>query len=113
MAVASSAPRRSVDFTLQHFGLAGLFSVSIAMEDVQNSKPAPECFRTAAGRLGIDPRQCVVFEDSLHGLEAGRKAGCRTVALTTLHPENELREWADLVVPDFGALLHLPDWSGF
>jgi len=65
---------------------------------VARPKPDPEVYLRAARLLGRPPRDCVVFEDSIAGVQAGRAAGTRVVALTTTHtsfPE------ADLVVENF------------
>ena len=54
----------------------------------KKGKPDPEVFLKAADILSIEPKKCIVFEDSPHGIEAGRKAGMKTIALTTSHPSN-------------------------
>ena len=51
-------------------------------------KPNPEVFLKAAAELSISPSQCVVFEDSPHGIEAAQNANMKSVALTTSHPAN-------------------------
>ena len=61
-------------------------------------KPDPEVYLRAAGLLGVDPRNCVVFEDSHTGVEAARASGARVVALRTTHKEFKN---VDLTVDDF------------
>ncbi|MDK2972588.1 MAG: beta-phosphoglucomutase [Candidatus Sumerlaeota bacterium] len=112
-AVASSAPRRNVARVLEAFGLAARLPVCVTMEDVERTKPDPDLFLEAARRLGVAAESCVVFEDSRFGLESGRRAGARTVAVLTLHTEDELRGEADLCVADFDALLDRPEWRNF
>jgi len=70
---------------------------------VQRGKPDPEIYLNAAARLGVEPAVCVVFEDSLAGLQAGLRAGMKVIALTTTHSPEELHA-AHLVIPDFTAL---------
>lgn len=70
-------------------------------EDCAQSKPAPDCYLNAAKVLDFEPSECVVFEDSLNGLRAGRAAGAYVVGLSTSHPREEVMPLADLVVPDF------------
>lgn len=74
MAVVSSSTRRMVIATLEALQLTPYFSAVITVEDVENPKPAPDGFLKAAQCLGIDPSQCLVFEDSQHGLDAARMA---------------------------------------
>jgi len=71
----------------------------VTSDDVVNGKPAPEGYRLAARRLGVDATSCLVFEDAPAGVAAGRAAGCRVVGLTTTHTADHLQE-AHFVVPD-------------
>ncbi len=66
--------------------------------DVTHSKPHPEGYLTAASRLGVDIADCVVFEDSFQGLEAGRRSGAFVVGLATTNPAASLAAMADIVV---------------
>lgn len=75
MAVASGGPRILVERTLKAIGLRGLFDAVVTQDDITRSKPDPEIFLTAAVRIGADPHQCVVFEDSLLGIEGAKAAG--------------------------------------
>jgi len=113
LAIASSAPRENVEAIAEYFGLAKRVAVRLSMDDVERAKPAPDLFLGAATGIGIDPAECVVFEDSRFGLEAGRAAGAATVAILSLHDENELAGMADLCVADFNDLLARNDWRGF
>jgi len=81
VAVASSSVRERLDRTLLRAGLASAFGVSVAGDEVEHGKPAPDMFLAAAARLGADPDRCVVVEDSEPGVAAGRAAGMRTVGV--------------------------------
>ena len=59
------------------------FSVVVSGDMVTNGKPAPEIFLKAAGELGVEPSRCLVFEDSPHGIQAGKSAGMTVVAVLT------------------------------
>ena len=78
--------------------LRQVIDVVITGDDVTNSKPDPEGYKLAAKRLGLPSSQCVVFEDSLAGIEAGRRAGGAVVGVATTRRADELRDLADLVV---------------
>lgn len=77
------------------------FDTIIIADDYTHSKPDPECFLVAAKRLGVNNNRCIVFEDSLPGLEAGRNAGMKVIGLSTTIPAEKINNKADLVIPDF------------
>jgi HAD superfamily hydrolase (TIGR01509 family) len=85
MAIATGTLRRMIEPVLEDRGLAELIPVVVTIEDVEHGKPDPEGFVLAARQLGLsdpaDLRRVVVFEDSAAGVEAGRRAGARTVAV--------------------------------
>ncbi len=109
LGISSSAMRAEVAIVLDRFGLEGLFDVIVANEDVTKHKPDPEPYLLCAERLGIPPERCIVFEDSLTGIDAARSAGMRVIAFTSTFPAAELAR-ADAVVEnlaDTDALLGL------
>jgi len=55
-----------------------------------HSKPDPALFLQAAAALSVEPGRCVVVEDATVGIEAARRAGMRSIAVTTTHPAEEL-----------------------
>mgnify|MGYP003541764777 FL=1 len=75
MAVVSGSNRANVERTLEAIGLRELFPVVLTADDGFLPKPAPDLFLEAARRLGVDPRDCQVFEDADAGLDAARCAG--------------------------------------
>lgn len=87
LALATNAEPLNVDFVLDASDLRPLFSVIIDGSQVVHAKPNPEIFLTAAARLGVDPRNCIIFEDSPGGVQAALGAGGRVVALLTTEPE--------------------------
>ncbi len=107
-AVVTSATRRLAEARLAAVGI--LPKTLIAADDITRGKPDPEPYLLAARTLGVDPADCVVFEDAPAGLQAGRAAGMTTVALATTHRAEELT--ADLVVKDLSALSALVTEAG-
>lgn len=87
--VASSGTHPIIRARIEAAGLA-LPTHIVSSEDVKRAKPSPDIFLYAAELLGFDPVDCLVIEDSINGLVAGRAAGCATLALTTSHPADEL-----------------------
>jgi HAD superfamily hydrolase (TIGR01509 family) len=81
VAVASSSPRERLQRTLGRAGLLDAFDVTVAGDEVEHGKPAPDMFLVAAERLGAEPADCVVIEDSPPGVAAGVAAGMVTLAI--------------------------------
>lgn len=106
MAVASGSHRRQVEANLQRSGIGPFFDAVVAKEDVSRGKPDPEVFLTAAKRLGLDPSDCYVFEDSFNGVRAGHAAGCHTVMIPDLRqPDEEIAALYDACLPDLLAVI--------
>ena len=106
LALATSAGERNVEFFLETQDLHGFFDVVLDAGSVTRTKPHPDVFLKAADRLGVPPDQCLVFEDSLPGLEAARRAGMRAVAVATMHPPETLQRLPHVVkvVTDYAGL---------
>ena len=91
LAVASSSPREMVQKNLERTNLARWFHQIITGGEVARGKPFPDIFLLAADRLGLEPAECLVLEDSPNGLRAAQAAGCRPVMVPDLvRPTPEL-----------------------
>jgi len=116
LAVGTSTPRVNLDFMLEHTHIRDRFDDFVTSEDVTNGKPAPDTFLKAAEKLGVDPACCVVVEDAVPGVEAGKAAGMAVLAVTTTRRRGELGaadrvvdSLAELGAADFDKLLRLLD----
>ncbi|MCX5077700.1 HAD-IA family hydrolase [Streptomyces sp. NBC_00424] len=96
-AVVTSSRREATRLRMERLGLP-VPRVRVCAEDVQSGKPSPDGYLAAAEQLGVDPRRCVVVEDSPAGIQAGRAAGCTVYAVTTTHGVELLAE-ADACFP--------------
>lgn len=109
-ALVSSSFRVLVDAALESFG-PHRFDVVVAGDEVTHAKPAPEPYLRAATLLGVDPRSCVVVEDSLAGATAGEAAGCAVVVVPNVVPVPPgpgrvlARSLADLDAPALARLI--------
>lgn len=102
VAVASATDHVRLVANLAQAGLpVDSWDVVVSGNDVAAKKPAPDGFLLAAARLGCEPAQCVVIEDSQHGVAAAKAAGMRCVAVTQTFPARLLQA-ADLIVPTIG-----------
>jgi beta-phosphoglucomutase len=97
-AVASNAERPNLDFILDESGLRPHFQFVVDGHQAPRPKPFPDIYLAAAALLGTDPTNCIVFEDSLAGVQAAYEAGARVVGLTTTLATLPR---VDLAVPDF------------
>jgi HAD superfamily hydrolase (TIGR01509 family) len=110
LAIASSSHQAVIDAALNSLGISNLFRVVVASDEVAHGKPAPDVYLLTARRLGVDPTGCLVVEDSLNGVLAGRAAGM-TVALVpnaSVPPAAGAREAASMILSSLAELDGLP-----
>ena len=100
VAVASSSHAEVIDAALDATGLGDVFTVAVSSDEVADGKPAPDVYLEAARRLGIAPANCLVVEDSLNGVRAGKAAGMFVVLVpnASVPPAPGTSELADLVL---------------
>lgn len=107
-AVASSSPRKTIEKYLAIAGLRAYYDGIVGAEDVTRSKPEPEVFLLAAGRLGVSAGNCLVLEDSANGLYAASRAGMTSICIPDIAPPDEpALSLAAAVFPD---LSYVYDW---
>lgn len=87
-----------------HPELPDLVDMILTSNDFSKSKPDPECFIMGMERLGGRPEETVIFEDSLHGIAAGRAAGAKVIGLATTNKRETLAPLCDMVIDDFTSL---------
>jgi beta-phosphoglucomutase len=96
-ALVSSTPLENINLIIGSLGIRRYFRQTASGYDVTEGKPSPQGYLLAADRLGVAPRQCIVIEDAMAGIEAARAGGMKCIAVTTTHPAEKLKA-ADLVV---------------
>ena len=85
-AIASSAPRLNVDTMLHVLKFDGLIDAMVSADEVKKGKPDPEVFLAAAAAVSVAPSRCVIVEDAAAGVEAGRRAGMKTIGVNAKTP---------------------------
>lgn len=90
MAVATAAPVANMEFVLDGLDLRRFFDAITTAADVSNGKPNPEVFLKSAEKLGIEPKNCLVFEDAINGFEAAHRAGMKSIGLATVNSIEDL-----------------------
>jgi len=83
-AIVTSAPLTLAEVRLRAAGVAPP-AVMVTADDVARGKPAPDCFLLAAERLGVSPRDCLIWEDAPAGIAAGEAAGADVMVVTATH----------------------------
>jgi len=111
LAVASSADPVKVNINLDEIGLErSLFQALVTGLDIEHKKPAPDIFLKAAQLLDVKPGSCLVVEDAISGVRAGKAAGARVLALTTSFAAEKLPEadWISSTLATAG--MEVLDW---
>ncbi|MEK7285747.1 MAG: HAD family phosphatase [Nitrospirota bacterium] len=111
LAIASGAFRGEIKFALDQANIRSAFPIIVSAQDVKHGKPHPEAFLTALTKINalyrpnnseqlplIMPSECVVIEDSVHGVGAAKAAGMKSVAVTNSYSKEILILLADWVV---------------
>lgn len=107
-AVASSTHRELVESNLRAAGVREFIAALATGDEVAHSKPAPDIFLLAAQRLGANPADCMVLEDSYNGVRAGAAAGCRTIMVPDTEPPTpEMERLADAIVTSLADVIAL------
>ncbi len=101
LAVASSATRVNIALVLNLLRLEGLFLVKVSGEDVSEAKPSPDIFLLTASKLGINPSDCLVIEDSANGILAANRAGMVSLGYQNPDSGNQDLSLAQGIVHDF------------
>jgi beta-phosphoglucomutase len=106
LALATSADSVKMEVNLAEIGLPpATFNAIVTGLDVENKKPFPDIYIRAAERIGLAPHECLVVEDAISGIKAGKAAGCRCLGVTTSFDAQVLAE-ADWIC---GSLMNVPE----
>lgn len=81
VALASGSPHNIISHHLKEVGAENYFDVIVSGDDVEHGKPAPDVFLLTAEKLGVDPKSCIVIEDSENGINAGLAAGMTCIGI--------------------------------
>jgi len=105
--VASASPLELVQLVLRRTGLAKYFSGITSVEEVAQSKPAPDIYLAAAAKVGLRPAQCIAIEDSPAGILSAKNAGFTCIAYKNPSTVGQVFDHADDVLEHFNDGLEL------
>ena len=97
LAVATAAPVANMEFVLDGLDLRRFFDAIMTAADVANGKPNPEVFLKSAERLGVEPKNCLVFEDAVNGFEAANRAGMKSIGIATVNSITDIMKLTSVV----------------
>ncbi|MRI34090.1 haloacid dehalogenase [Endozoicomonas sp. OPT23] len=92
LAVGTSAPVSNMDFIIDGLGIRDMFDALVHQGMIERGKPDPQIYQLCMVKLGVEPHQSLVFEDSLAGIKAGVASGAKVIGVTTTHQSAELKE---------------------
>jgi beta-phosphoglucomutase-like phosphatase (HAD superfamily) len=81
--LATLSKRKDVEYIIEALGIQKMLDVIVTAEDVSKGKPDPEIYLLASKKLGLNPKECLVIEDSANGVKSGLSAGMNVVAIAT------------------------------
>ncbi|MFA5238826.1 MAG: HAD family phosphatase [Phycisphaerae bacterium] len=96
LAIGSSTPKANLDLIRERMNFDRYFDAYVTSEDVTEGKPSPQTFLKAAAKLSMPPGKCVVVEDAVAGIEAGKAARMLVLAVATTRKRADLAK-ADLI----------------
>jgi len=102
-ALASQNEKVLIEKAVDVFKIRKYFDVILSIQDISHKKPHPELYLKAAEKLEIAPKEGIVVEDTLEGIEAASRGGFGVICITTSFSSKDLRE-ADLVVDSFSEI---------
>ena len=107
MGIGSAAILDNIQFVVDGLNIRSFFDSIVGAEHVQESKPHPETFLKVASALGVQPSDCIVFEDAPKGVESALNAGMQCIVLTTSHAINDFEGYSNILcfTQDYNSLL--------
>lgn len=108
MGIATSNNRSMVDVVLESLNMKDFFEVITTSDEVKRGKPAPDVYLTTANLLNVEPKNCLVFEDVVAGIMAGKSAGMKVCAIEddfTKEVRQKKKELSDYYIVDYSELI--------
>jgi len=107
MALASSSARVLIDTVLEKYKIRDYFSYIISGDEVRKSKPEPDIYLTAAQKINVDPKDCVVLEDTKNGVIAAKTAGMKCIGFRNPNSGAQDLSKADVIVESIREVIEM------
>jgi len=98
--LATNSRIREVEIIFNKLDFKSYFDIKLTRDNVKNVKPHPEIYLRGAGIFGVDPSECVVFEDSIVGITAAKSAGMKCIAVINTYSAEDLKD-ADMRIKSY------------
>ncbi|MDX2128763.1 MAG: beta-phosphoglucomutase family hydrolase [Chloroherpetonaceae bacterium] len=109
MGVATGGSRKNADFVLSGLEIKSYFRSILTADDVKKGKPNPEIYLSSAKNLGVQPENCLVFEDAMPGIASAEAAGMKVIAVTTSHSKKEFSKEISKLSPIVGFIYNFSE----
>lgn len=110
LAVCTGAQKEFMEIVVDRLKIRDKFAVLQASDEIKKGKPDPEIYLASCHKLGLNPRRCVVLEDSSNGALAGKRAGCYVIAVPSEYSRGQDFSFVDFVAADlFEAERHISE----
>ena len=100
MAIATSGIQPNIDFMFEEVPIKPYFKEVVNSSHITKGKPDPEIYLKTASLLQISPKNCLVFEDAVVGIQSAKAASMKVIAVATTQPKEELT-LADRIIDDY------------
>lgn len=100
LAVCTGAQQEFLEIVVDRLGIRDKFDLLQSSDEIQKGKPEPEIYLVCCRKLGLEPRECIVLEDSSNGALAAKRAGCYTVAVPSEYSRHQDFSFADFIAAD-------------
>jgi HAD superfamily hydrolase (TIGR01509 family) len=101
MIIASSSYAPVIEHVYQRFGLGQYMEGYVDGNSIENGKPAPDIFLKAAAELGVKPEDCLIIEDSEHGVNGAHQAGAKVIGFNRAQSDSQDLSKADLIIREY------------
>ena len=91
LSIGSNAIRKNVLMTIEELGITNYFSSIICGDEVSRGKPDPEMYIKTLSNLKVNKNECIIFEDSIEGIEAARNADIKVIGVTSSQSSEKLK----------------------
>lgn len=107
LALVTSSQQKKMERALKILNLEDSFDSIVTADRITKGKPDPMCFLLAAKDLNSSPDNCIVFEDSINGINAAKNAGMKTIGLTTSFTKKQIESSVFATIPNFADISYI------
>lgn len=108
LAVSTGAQKEFLDLVMDKLGIREKFAVLQDSDEIEKGKPHPEIYLKTCEKLGLEPGQCIVLEDSSNGAMSAKRAGCYVIAIPSEYTKDQDFSFVNFIADDlFAAEKHI------